>query len=395
MIAITKTASLLLIVLCVSFCVVAPPRDSGGPDKKTTSKKSDKQRGRRSDGYFHVFAVGDTMREAKRRARKYIVEDGLGAYIEAHAVAVDAELKQSIITSKASGFVYDFHVVKVIQKRPVIKIHAKGKVSEKTIGQAIKFRYAEIGKPRLMVLFKETIAGRPSGFGRSVSEAKLIARFKEFNFIDRRQLARIIAREGGDITGAYNDSALHEKAVAAAAELEADFLVVGETDVKQGPRIGGTNMYSIQAQVGFKIVSVGNAQIIASASDTYSVPFINVRQGAVHAIERAVDAIYPGIIEQVGERWSPGQTIRVVFEEINIDDFVDLDFKAKLKKMKKIGRVLDRGRDANGNIVLEVEALMSGPELYRLMRRNRAGLGVDITGREVKGNLIRMIVRKK
>ena len=328
------------------------------------------------------------MRDATRTARRYMVEDGLGAFVESHSVSVDAQLRENIIKASSSGFVYDFSIVKVISKSVLTKIHAKGKVSEKAVAQAIKYRYAEIGKPRLLILFEEKIGGNAIPSGRSITGAKLVARFADFQFVDPgvvRKLETSSAR-------AYGDRESMGRVLEAAREADADFVVVGETEVEEGSLIEGTALHMIKAHVRFRMVGTASGSVLAEAADTYTVPFVNVRQGAVVAIERAVDAIHPGIIEQIGAKWEPGQTIRIVFENIEYDAFTDAGVVARLRKWERIGSVQDRGREADGSVVIEVEALMSGSDLYRLMREKRTELGLDFSSREVKGNRMRLRV---
>ncbi len=351
-------------------------------------------RGLKADGYYYDTAEGSDLDDAKRTARRHMIEDGLGTYIRANSVAVDGQLKEQIIRAESSGFVYDFQVLRIIQRSPTVKIRARGKVSARALGKALKLRYAEIGKPRIMILFDETIGGKKSTLGRSIAESKLVAQFKDFEFIDKAQLQRIIAREGGKIAGAYGDSSAYSKALSAAVELEADILIVGEATVKQGPKIEGTRMHSIQAVMNLKVVGVSNARILAAQSRTAAGVHLNLRRGAVQALERAVELVHPEIIAQIGSKWEPGRVIRMVFEGIDYDNFVDLDLGKKLAKIKGVGRVTDRGKDANGNIVLEVEALMDGNRLYRSMRRERARLGLNFKSKEVKGGLIRLTVVK-
>ncbi len=326
------------------------------------------------------------MRDATRLARRYIVEDGLGAYVESHSVTVDAQLKESIIKASSSGFVYDFSVVKVISPAKPVRIHAKGRVSEKAVAQAIKYRYAEIGKPRLVIFFQEKIAGTASPAGRSITAAKLVARFADFQFVDTDVTRRLQS------SGVYADSAALASAVEAARAADADFIVVGETEVEQGPPIEGTSMFTIKAHVRFRIVNVEGGVIIAEAADTYTVPFVNARQGAVPAIERAVEAMHTPIIEQIGSKWEPGQTIRIVFENITYDAFTDLGIVETMRKWERIGSVQDRGKGGGEEVTIEVEALVSGADLYRLMRSKRAELGVELSSREIKGNRLRLRV---
>lgn len=375
--------AVLAVVFSVGCAGSASTKSSPGSAKKADG------RGKTSDGYYHVIATGETTRDATREARKLIVEDGLGAYIESHSVSVDAQLKEKIIKASSSGFVYDFSIVETITTTPAVKIHAKGKVSEKAVAQAIKYRYAEIGKPRLLIVFEETIAGQKSAPGRTISSAKLTERFSDFQFVDGSVSQRLEAAGGGFSNGEAASGALSE-----ARRADADFLFLGRTEVEQGPPIEGTQMFRIKAHVDFRMVSVATGVVLAEVSESFTVPFLNTRQGGIIAIERVVDSVHPKFIEQIGSKWEPGQTIRVVFEGIDYDRFADLDVVGALRKWERVGSVQDRGRDEAGHVVLEVEALMSGSDFYRLLRANRAQLKLDFSSLEVKSNRIRVKVTK-
>ena len=346
------------------------------------------KRGHRSGGFFHVTATGETMRDATRNARRLIVEDGLGAYIESNSVSVDAQLRESIVKASSSGFVYDFSITKVVSKTPVVKIEAKGKVSEKAVAQAIKYRYAEIGKPRLLILFEEEIGGQAVAAGRSLTGAKLVSRFADFQFVDPGVVRKIEASAAKP----YEDRESFNRVLDAARAADADFVIVGNTDVQQGPSVEGTAMFMIKAHVRLRMVSTATGTILAEAAETHTVPFINVRQGAVPAVERAVEAVYPAILEQIGSKWEPGQTIRIVFENIEYDAFTDAGVVERMRKWERIGSVQDRGKDEAGGVVIEVEALMSGSDLYRLMRTKKGELGIDFSSLDVKSNRLRLRV---
>jgi hypothetical protein len=361
-----------LSLVLLAYCTSAPKRDP--------------------DGFIYVYKVkGVNEIDAELNAKRKILEDGLGDLIEGSSQTIDGESKEKIVNSSVEGYVIAYQQLGPARKKDgIVEIDAKGKVNKKAIEDALSERLKDLGKPRFLMIIDEKLNGIPSKAGQTVAENAIVSKFKEFDFLDREQFMRIIAKEGGKPVGIYGDSNLESKALQAAAEMDAEILLIGVAETKNiGEIPGSEGLYSVQASLRFKFVSVGSAQIIASENSTGAYPHVSPDSGSIEAIRKAVDKVHVKIIDQVMTKWKQGGTIRVVFEGIGYDDFIDKDVEQIIRNIKGVNHVsVKNSSNTNKLIELEVTALFSGNMLYRKMRERRGDFGFDFTQKEARpGNL--------
>ena len=337
-----------------------------------------------------MTAYGESLPEAEARAKKLILERGLGSYVKSQDIILDAQLKDSILTSSASGYVFDFQVLDKLESDGVWEIRAFGKVDARALGDAFQERYKDIGKPRLMMVFEERLADEASPPGRSLTENALAGKWKEFEFVDKAQLERILAHEG--LAGSYDNPGREKRVLSLAAEMNAEILVLGRTEVRVGKSIV-ENLHPMHATVSVRIVDVGSARVLASENGIGTYPHIDKRQGAKLAIYRAVDDIADILLKQIETKLRSGRTIRVVFESIDYDDFVDRDILRLVRNLPLVNEVRDRGPSVGSGLVeLEVVAFTDGATLYRHLRSLQDDLGLRFKASEVRNNRVHVVV---
>ena len=349
------------------------------------------------EGYIYVYNIkGVNEDDAELNAKRKILEDGLGDLVEGSSQVIDGESKEKIVNSSVEGYVLGYTQIGATRKKgQLVEIDAKGKVNKKAIEDALKERYKDLGKPSFLMLIDENVMGKRANGKVTITENAIAGKFKEFDFLDRNQFMRILAKEGGKTTGVYGDPSAEEKVLAAAAEMEAQILLVGLTEVSNAGEIEGSGLYSMQATLRFKIFDVGSARIIAADNSSGAHPHVNEETGAQEAIQKAVNKAYPKVKEQVSEKWKPGTLVRVVVEGISYDEFLDSDFVSIVRKIKGVNGVNEKGSsNANKMITLEVEALFNGNALYRKMRERKSAFGFDFSGKEVKPGNIHIVVKK-
>ncbi len=353
---------------------------------------------RDAEGYIYVYNVeGVNKDDLELNAKRKILENGLGDLIEGSSQAIDGQLKEKIINSSVEGYVTNYSQIGDIRKKGILyEIDAKGKVNKKAIGEALKDRYKDIGKPSFLMVIDEKVLGKSNnGNSVTITENAISGKFTEFDFLDRNQFTRILAKEGGKSIGVYGNPSSEEKVLAAAAEMEAQILLVGQTDVANAGEIENSGLKSYQATLRFKIFDVNSARIIASDNSAGAHAHINAETGAQEAIAKAVDKAYPKIREQVASKWKPGTIIRVKLEGLSYDDFIDKDVRSTIRNIKGVNGVNDKSSgNTNNMIVFEVEALFNGNALYQKMRDRRSDFGFDFSSKEVKPSTIHIVVKK-
>ena len=353
---------------------------------------------RDSEGYIYVYNVeGVNKDDLELNAKRKILENGLGDLIEGSSQAIDGQLKEKIINSSVEGFVTNYTQIGESRKKGIMfEIDAKGKVNKKAVGDALKERYRDLGKPSFLMLIDEKVFGKStSGGAVTITENAIAGKFTEFDFLDRNQFTRILAKEGGKTIGVYGNPSNEEKVLAAAAEMEAQILLVGQTDVVNAGEIEGSGLKSFQAVLKFKIFDVNSARILAADNASGAYPHINPDTGAQKAISKAVDEAYPKIRDQVASKWKPGTIVRLKIEGLTYDEFLDKDVRNVLRNIKGVNGVNDKSSgNVNNMIVVEVEALFNGNALYQKMRDRKSDFGFDFSSKEVKPSTIHIVVKK-
>ncbi|MCB1175279.1 MAG: hypothetical protein KDK39_17015 [Leptospiraceae bacterium] len=344
------------------------------------------------DDFIVVSAVGDTRQEAVNSAYRKILEQGLGVLVSGSSLSVDAEARDNMISTATEGFVHSFEVIEVQGQPPADEyweILARGKVSEKAVQDSLA-EYSRQFRPRLMAIFNEQIGGQQSKVGNTYAELKFISIFKEFPFVDQEQFKRVMARESGQVVNAYGSPSALNRALQVAAEMNAEILVIGTVESKQSQTgLRGSTLKPVHSTVRLKLINVGTAQIWAARSEEAAIPSLQIEQGAVQSIEKALKTMQPYLLSQIETRVRAGNTIRVTINNISYDDYTDRDIVRILSQIAGVNTVRDRGNASGGKgVVLEVEARMTGPALYKQMRLIRDRLQLDFESQAVQSNSI-------
>lgn len=357
---------------------------------RTTPQKSNKD-------YIMVIAEGQDRDDAILESKKKMLEQGKDfVRVDGSSAMADGESLYKEVGEVTDGYVYAYQILKEWPNKSsygMYKIKAKGKLNKKAIENALKVRLETIGKPRFMVLIKEDFFGQIRDPADSLTEKQIVTRFTDFDFLDRKMLQKRLAKEGGSIIGAYDDPSEAEKALRVAAELSADFLLVGKTNIIKGGEVMDSGMYSIQSTVEYKILDVATARIVAASVTRGAYPHINKEQGAQGATNKAIKSSERRTIPQVKKRWSRGRTIRVIIEGIDYDTYLDKDIPAILRRIRGVNSVTERNTGDGGKIVLEVQALMDGTKLYKRMRQRKSSLGINFSRKELRGGVVHIIVK--
>ncbi|TGK14228.1 hypothetical protein [Leptospira stimsonii] len=337
---------------------------------------------------------GINLDDLELNAKRKILENGLGELIEGSSQTIDGRIQEMITDSSTEGFVTEFAFVGDIRKKGnLVEADAKGRVNRKAVEDALKERYRDLGKPKFLMIIDEKILGKSNGhsFG-TISENTIVKKFAEFDFLDKNQFSRILEKEGGKTIEVYGNQSFEGKAINAAAEMEAQILLVGQVEVKDAGELEGSGIHSYQAILRFKIFDVNTARIIAADNTNGAIPHVSAETGTQEAIRKAVEKAYPKIRDQISSKWKAGNLIRVKLEGISYDDYVDKDVKGLIRSIKGVNGVSEvASGNKNRMIVLEVEALFSGSVLYQKMRERKNDFGFDFTQKEVKSSSLHII----
>jgi len=351
----------------------------------------------KGDGFIYVQNItGINLDDAELNAKRAIVAKGLGELVEGRTDVNQGQLMESVVNTSVEGFVLDYQQIgKDRKKGALVEIDAKGKVDRGTAQSIIDKLLSQAGNPNFLMLVDEEIDKKKSPPTAIATENSIVKNFSEFNFLDREQFRRVLAKEGGKTIGVYGDPSAEAKATEVAAQQGAEILFIGQTSVKNNGPIMDSGMMSMQATVRFKIVDVGSAKIIAADNAGGAAPHVDVDRGAQEAIDKALVQSKPKILDQIRTKWKRGMTIRLVIDGMNYDDFVDKGITGTIRSMKGVNAVNEKGSsNSNNSIVLEVQADFNGIVLYRRMRERREDLGIKFEQKEVKPGNVQIKVNK-
>ncbi|EMN81995.1 hypothetical protein [Leptospira interrogans] len=330
---------------------------------------------------------GKNEEDFELNAKRKILEKGLGELIEGGSQTIDGQIKETVTNSSIEGYVTEFSRMGSFRKiGNLLEADAKGKVSRKLIEDSLKERYKELGKPKFLMIIDETILGKSNN---SISENAIVKKFIEFDFLEKSQLARVLTKQSGKSVTIYGNQTLETEVLSTASEMGAQILLVGQTQVTNAGEIENSELKSYQAVIRFKIYDVNTKRIIAADNTSGAVLHVNPDTGIQEAIQKAVEKIYPKIREQISIKWKPGNLILLKIEGISYDDYVDKDIKGLIRGIKGVNRVSEV--NVNQPIVLEIEALYNGNNLYQKMRERKADFGFDFSQKEIKSSLIHII----
>ncbi|EKR53938.1 hypothetical protein [Leptospira interrogans] len=330
---------------------------------------------------------GKNEEDFELNAKRKILEKGLGELIESGSQTIDGQIKETVTNSSIEGYVTEFSRMGSFRKiGNLLEADAKGKVSRKLIEDSLKERYKELGKPKFLMIIDETILGKSNN---SISENAIVKKFIEFDFLEKSQLARVLTKQSGKSVTIYGNQTLETEVLSTASEMGAQILLVGQTQVTNAGEIENSELKSYQAVIRFKIYDVNTKRIIAADNTSGAVLHVNPDTGIQEAIQKAVEKIYPKIREQISIKWKPGNLILLKIEGISYDDYVDKDIKELIRGIKGVNRVSEV--NVNQPIVLEIEALYNGNNLYQKMRERKADFRFDFSQKEIKSSLIHII----
>ncbi|EMJ54148.1 hypothetical protein LEP1GSC111_3896 [Leptospira interrogans str. UT126] len=330
---------------------------------------------------------GKNEEDFELNAKRKILEKGLGELIESGSQTIDGQIKETVTNSSIEGYVTEFSRMGSFRKiGNLLEADAKGKVSRKLIEDSLKERYKELGKPKFLMIIDETILGKSNN---SISENAIVKKFIEFDFLEKSQLARVLTKQSGKSVTIYGNQTLETEVLSTASEMGAQILLVGQTQVTNAGEIENSELKSYQAVIRFKIYDVNTKIIIAADNTSGAVLHVNPDTGIQEAIQKAVEKIYPKIREQISIKWKPGNLILLKIEGISYDDYVDKDIKGLIRGIKGVNRVSEV--NVNQPIVLEIEALYNGNNLYQKMRERKTDFGFDFSQKEIKSSLIHII----
>ena len=322
--------------------------------------------------------------DAKRKA----VEQIAGAQVSAESIAVDFELVQDRITSRASGFVKTYQIVSELQEEGVYKVQMKAQVDAGAIAQDLSVLFAE--KPRVIVLIAEQNIGAKgfsywwgsSGYVADLQMAQntLIEKWqpKGFKFVDPALLAGKLRMKGA----MKKPDVADEHAVLIGRDADADVAIVGRILVSDaGPVMEGLKMHSYQAVGTLRVLSIDTGEVLAVADDTAAAPHVDPNVGGRTAIKALTQKLAGKLESRIMAKWTEEATsareLEVVVHGVKGSKQVQAIKDAIEAKVRGVESVRVRRR-ARGRLYLTVQVRARAADFARDVEGlEELGLGVE------------------
>ena len=267
--------------------------------------------------------IGQARDRAVDDAKRKAVEQVVGTTVSAESVAVDFQLVQDKITSRASGFVKAYEIKSQYKDGDTYVVKLKATVDARAIAEETSQLFAV--KPRVLVLIAEQNVGGGSfnywwgsrGFSSEMDlmQSSLIQQWqpKGFKFIEPSALKGKIK-----VTKAMQRADLDTPAVLSLGKnADADIAIVGKVVVTDaGTVMDGVKMRSFHAVGNLKVINIDTGEILAVSDDTAVAAHIDGNVGGRNAIKALGEKIGGSLQASILKRWTSeaagAQSVEVV-----------------------------------------------------------------------------------
>lgn len=279
------------------------------------------------DLQVEATGYGPNVEAATRSAQRAAIEKGIGTIISSQTELENFQVKKDLVLSRTEGAVKSTETLKTSQgpdgawEVTIRAVVSKSEIREDLM--ALSILRAAVGNPRVAILVRETVLGKPKLDGAVENQVIQGFRSREFEVVDASDALR--AKRSRDIQLAEGGDP--KAAAALGAELGAEVVIVGtadatETDISQNPYFHNTAMKSASGVVTLKAIDVTNREILASASNNAPMVHVNPDVAGSEALEKATKKVLEnnGIIDQLLKVWqnkaNNGQVLRVRIQSI-------------------------------------------------------------------------------
>ncbi len=408
------------LVLFVALMFLAAAVSCGGGSKKQVKGESGRSGNTgcelcgEATGYAQIFDNDQSLARDRAidDAMNKLVGSKLGTFVAGTSVVEDFALVSSIVEAKTSGMVRNWKVLKEGAQEGSFVITIYGEVFPQAVNDTIEATLKNYGRPKFMVLIRETFEGKQNMPGFTVTELTMmeIMGNSGFEFVDagltqqlmRRDAAKMQQAMAGQVKGAVQDFLMD----AAGAEV----VIVGE--VKTSDQSGAIaayskNMKSKQAIVNIKAIDMYTGAILATTSANAPGVHIDGDTASKAAIQNCLKRILGKTDEDTGKfqsgpfmnqitrKFLQSATGRMIMLTITGLDFAELTkFRNEVQnRVRGVKKVYSRGQ-AGRAAKIEVEFAGKTDDLAQELNAKSKALGFDIEIKETYPNKITIAAKK-
>jgi len=288
-----------------------------------------------------VTGGGVTEDDAIRDAMRKAIETGAGTFISSQSQTKDFALVRDTILARAAGFVQSR---KILSRKELpdgtweVKISAVVSVRgiEDTWG-AVTTLLKQVGRPKIMVLIREKIAGKDQDDSTVQTRIENILLKSGFLLVAKSQLKAIDRR---DLVAAVADDN-PAKVQAIAKRFGAQIFITGVANCTAGPitSVGGVRLYPYQSEANVRTFRSDTAQLLSSVPGRPTRGVDRVwRSAASKALDTQARVLAPRVLADILTFWQEALAgrgeVQLQVEGLSFTQYMAL--KKKLKTIKEI-----------------------------------------------------------
>lgn len=287
--------SFLAVALILSMGFVSC--GGGGKTTRESTPKGPSNRGT-AQGYATIFDNDKSLARdrASDDAKSKLVRKVLGETIEGRSIMKDYELVANIVEAKSTGLVKNVNILESKQQGNEMFVTIEGTVEPAAVNDAIQAALENYGRPKFMVLIKETFDGKSNlpGFTETETIMQEVMGDSGFEFVDAAMTQQMMKRERARMQNAMAGKVNEDVQQLLLNSVGAEVLILGTAETKDQSgaiRSYAKNMKSKSAIIRIKALDVYTGRILATISRNAPGIHIESSTASKKAIENALKKI--------------------------------------------------------------------------------------------------------
>ena len=397
---------LLVLVIAISFGLLnCGGGKSGGSQVKSTPENS--MRGQET-GYGTIYD-NDTALARDRAiddAMNKLVKKILGTSVSGRAIVEDFALIESIVEAQSSGMVRNWKIIKEGSEQGAWVVTIEGEVYPQAVNDTIEATLRNYGRPKFMVLVKESFEGKDNAPGSTVTELTMMDLMGNagFEFVDAAVTQELMRKENAKMAKAMTGAIGEDIQNLLLSDIGAEVIITGTvrtSDQSQVMAAYSKNMKSKSAIVNIKAVDVYTGRVLASASENTPGVHIDNDTASKLAVQRCLQKVLGKTDEttgkfvsgpfmnQITKKFLESATRRMIMMNITGLNYDDLTkFRNQIEhRVRGISKVYTRGQ-AGKISKIEVEFAGKTTDLADELKAKAPNLGFQVEIKETYPNRI-------
>jgi len=384
-------------------------------DSTSNSKKQTNPNRGQETGYATIFDDDTALARdrATDDAKSKLVLKILGETISGTSLMENYELVSNIVEAKSYGLVKNVSIVKKWQEGTEYFVTIEGTVEASVVEDAVEDALNRYGRPKFMVLVKETFNSKENlpGFTETEMLVQEIMGNTGFQFVDAAMTQELMKKEKSKMQKAVSGSVSEDVQDLLLSDAGAEVIIVGTAETKaQGSQtlknLGATEMKSRSAIIRIKAIDVYTGDILASTSK--QAPGLHIEDET--ASKKAIEAALKQILGKQGDdgKFQPAQFMDTIIKKFvkaangrEIKVFIAGLSASELKNFKDqvsnrvrgVKQVIEKGRDGKA---AKLEVIFAGKtnDFEDELSAKAANMGYEINVTSSRPNKLIMTAKK-